>query len=103
MNNVIVSITILACMIGLLACQTENQVEFDVEAGEASKTLKVFARQAGVELLINERELDGVNTHAVSGSMEARDALQKMISGTGLIFNRDEQTNAFAVSFPRKE
>ena len=103
MNNLVSSIAILVCLLCLSACHPGNKVEFDVRAGEASKTLKVFARQAGVELLRNERELDGVKTRAVSGSMNAPDALEKMIADTGLIFNRDEETNAFAVSFPRKE
>ncbi len=103
MNNIVVSAAALICLLFMSACQNGNKVEFNVEAGEASKTLKVFARQAGVELLLSEKELDGVKTRAVSGSMNAPDALQKMIAGTGLIFNRDEETNAFAVSFPRDE
>ena len=95
--------TILVCLLFLQSCQSEKKVQFDVEAGEASETLKSFARQARVEILIDEGELEGVTTHAVDGSMDPPDALQKMISGTGLIFNRDEETNAFAVSFPRRE
>lgn len=87
----------------LVACQSEKKVEFDVEAGDASNTLKSFARQAGVEILMDEGELEGVTTHPITGTMKAPDALQKMISGTGLIFSRDEETSAFAVSFPRRE
>ena len=57
---------------------------FDVPAQAAAISIPQFARQAGLQILIDEALTRGVRTPAVSGSMEARAGLDLLLAGTGL-------------------
>lgn len=80
----------------------ESQVEFDVKAGEATETLKLFSVQSEINILFSESDLQGIQTRKVSGIMTPESALEKMLIDTGLIFNHDKESQAIAVYYPSR-
>lgn len=70
---------------------------FDVPAGAAGETLKNFAHQADREIVFAPETVGGVNTRAVKGEFEPKEALDLMLTSTGLVATQDVQTGAFAV------
>lgn len=57
---------------------------FDIPAQSASSSLPQFARQAGLQILAPAPLTQSVQTRAVSGAMEPREALEQLLAGTGL-------------------
>jgi TonB-dependent receptor len=62
----------------------EANRQFDIPAGPATTTINVFARQAGINILASEDILAGICTNMVQGSLTSAEALQRLLSGTGL-------------------
>lgn len=89
---------LLLCL-GAAMAETKS---FDIPAGPAVDSLKKFTIQSGDSdrLLYSSTMLDGISTNSVKGRFEAFEALQQMLTGTGLVAVRDAKTGAFAV---RKE
>ncbi len=81
----------------LIGCNRNDAILFDIQEGQALYTLKVFAEQANVEILMDENDIKGVNTPSISGRMSAKAALKKLLADTTLQFEQDPQTNAIAV------
>ncbi|MCH6257544.1 TonB-dependent receptor [Puniceicoccaceae bacterium K14] len=71
---------------------------FDLEAGQAAKTLKHFAKQADVAIVFDSRSAKDVRTESVAGFMTPREALSRMLVKTYLVFDQDDETGAFAVN-----
>jgi iron complex outermembrane receptor protein len=67
---------------------------FDVPAGPAEASLRLFIAQADVELLYSIDKIAGVRTNAVKGEFTARDALDRLIASTGLTVVKDERSGA---------
>lgn len=81
------------------ACEIAAQTRsFDLEAGNARSTLRDFARQANVSVVMDRRKVQGVQTNEVSGLLVPKHALARMLEGTPLVFNEDMETGAFAVT-----
>ncbi|MDA0350174.1 MAG: TonB-dependent receptor plug domain-containing protein [Verrucomicrobia bacterium] len=78
-----------------IAAQTHS---FDLEPGNASTTLREFARQAKVSVVMDRQDVQGVQTNEVSGLLLPRLALERMLEGTPLVFKEDLGTGAFAVT-----
>ena len=78
-----------------IAAQTRS---FDVEAGSARTTLREFARQARVSVVMDRQNVEGIQTNDVSGLLVPKYALERMLEGTPLVFNEDLETGAFAVT-----
>ena len=70
---------------------------FDLPADSAEKSIRRFSEQSGLEVFYPSSVTKGVRTQAVKGEMTAREALDAMVAGTGLIVVRDEKTGAFSV------
>jgi len=70
---------------------------FDLPAGVADETLKLFAAQAGCEIVFQPSAVAGVKTNAIRGEYSQQEALDRLLSGTGLIGSRDEKTGILAV------
>jgi iron complex outermembrane receptor protein len=70
---------------------------FDLPAGVADETLKLFAAQAGCEIVFQPSAVAGVKTNAIRGEYSQQEALNRLLSGTGLIGSRDEKTGILAV------
>ncbi len=76
------------------------KVAFDLPADSLEKSVKRFAVQSGLEVIIPSDELADVRTRAVNGEMTSREALDAMLAGTGVQVFEDPRTGAFAL---RKE
>lgn len=71
--------------------------KFDLPAGQAEETLRLFAQQAGGQFVFSSEKVAGVKTRSVKGQFTKQEALDRMLSGTGLKAVRDEETGAFTV------
>ncbi|MBC7369210.1 MAG: TonB-dependent receptor [Undibacterium sp.] len=71
---------------------------FDVPTGEARVTLKLFAAQAGGQVLYSPDDVSGIATHAVSGEFTPLDALTQMLAQTPLKARQDTKTKAIAIT-----
>lgn len=67
-----------------------QQVRFDIPADAAVKSLPEFARQANIQIVAPGKELKGINTARLSGTQDARAALQVLLANTGLKVVRDD-------------
>jgi hypothetical protein len=71
---------------------------FDVDAGQAVKTLKLFAKQSELGIVFDSRSVKDVRTESVVGLMIPSDALKRMLENTTLVFDQDDETGVFAVT-----
>lgn len=76
----------MLCSVPVLA----QHVNFDLPAGNAIKAIPEFARQAGVQIVAPADEIKGVTTPQVKGRLEIREALRKLLIGTGLEIASDD-------------
>lgn len=65
------------------------RVEFQIPAGHAPQTLREFYLQSRVRVLYLADTVKGAQTQAISGELEASDALARMLQGTGLSYEFD--------------
>lgn len=70
---------------------------FDLPADLLENTIKRFAAQSELEVLIPSDALAEVRTRPVRGEMTSRAALEAMLVGTGLIPLQDPKTGAFTL------
>jgi iron complex outermembrane receptor protein len=70
---------------------------FALAAGGAEATLEAFSVQADVPVVFPLREVRGVATNPVHGDFAPREALQRLVAGTGLEVKQDGETGAFVV------
>ncbi|MGH7956636.1 MAG: STN domain-containing protein, partial [Opitutaceae bacterium] len=70
---------------------------FNLPADGAERTLKLFSEQSGRALLVATKVVKGIQTNAVQGELTAREALDRMLAGTGLVPAQDEKNGAFTV------
>lgn len=82
----IAALLLITWLAGPRPAYADPAVEFHVAAGDASRTLNEFVRQAGLQLLFDYSVVRGRLTQAVEGRFEPRDALQRMLENTGLTF-----------------
>ncbi len=70
---------------------------YDLPAGEASRTLRLFAETSDRELLFAAQVVRGVTSNAVRGDYTALEAIERMLAGTTLQAVPDEVSGAIAV------
>lgn len=83
---------------GALPVAAPARRSFDVPAGVAENTLKVFSSQSGRGLIMDAEAVAGIRTHAVKGEYAPADALRRMLRGTGLTAVQDDRSGAFVVN-----
>ena len=83
------------------AATTETKRRFDLPSGDAATTLRQFAAASGRSLVFVTDKVRGETTNAVRGEFAPREALDRMLAGTGLSATRDPATGAFVVSRKR--
>lgn len=85
---------------------TDSKTRFDIPAGAASVAFKVLVEQSGTEIFFASDVVKGVQTNAVAGEFTAREAVTRMLAGTGLVaverngaivVNREKDPNAAGV------
>ena len=67
-----------------------QQRRFDLPAQPAVNAIPEFARQAGVQIVAPARSLQGIDTPAINGDMDAREAMRRLLEGTDLEIQSDD-------------
>ena len=99
----ILSIVLLtARLAGPVLAQPAEAKPFDVSAGMAEDTLKEFSRQSGMGVIAGNESVAGVRTNPVRGNFSPKEALDRMIEGTGLTEEEDTEAGAFAVRVKKR-
>lgn len=75
------AVVAMLCLPAAAQAQTRN---FNIAAQSASSGVREFARQAGIQVTLAGRDGEGRSTGAVRGSLDVREALDQLLSGTGL-------------------
>lgn len=57
---------------------------FDIPAQPAASGIREFAQQAGIEVVLTDRDGEGRTTSAVHGELGTREALDALLAGSGL-------------------
>lgn len=83
-----------------LGADTERR-SYNLPAGDAARTLTLFAEASGKQILFIVGKVRGERTNAVAGEMPPAEALARMLAGTALVAAQDPGTGGFVVS--RKE
>lgn len=98
-------LTPLAFLIGLFLsvaaiarADVSDKRFFDVPAGVAERTLKLFSTQAGRGIIMDADAVAGIRTNSVKGEYEPKDAVQRMLQGTQLTAVQDPQSGSFVVN-----
>lgn len=63
-----------------------RRLRVEIDAGTAAVTLAEFIQQTGLQVLFEADAIRGHNTRAVTGQLEAHEALRVMLEGSGLVF-----------------
>lgn len=81
----VVLLVVSRALIGEEAWAADPAASFDLPAGEFSRTVQEFMRQAGVSVWYSSPNgsVKGIVTHAVHGVLTRSEALAHMLDGTG--------------------
>jgi iron complex outermembrane recepter protein len=71
--------------------------QFNLPSDAAEKSVKRLAEQSGVDVLLSTNVARDVRTNVVKGEFTAREALERMLAGTGLVAVQDAQTGALTI------
>jgi iron complex outermembrane receptor protein len=82
------------------AAVTEKRA-FNLPGGDAAVTLRQFAAVSGKPIVYLTDRVRGARTNEVTGEYESREALDRMLEGTGLQALHDPATGALVVSRKR--
>lgn len=94
-----------ACALLMSSAALAQDRSFNIPAGDLKAALEAFAQQAGIELVYKSSDVVGRRTKGVAGSLDAREALARLLDGTSLTM-KDRQgailvsTGASAPSAP---
>lgn len=81
------SLSSMAAIAGAIVLPAVAQAQtrsFDIPAQAASSGVREFARQAGIRVIVAGRDTDGRTTKAVQGTLDTREALDRLLADTGL-------------------
>ncbi|MCG8526927.1 MAG: hypothetical protein MI748_11135 [Opitutales bacterium] len=93
----IAALSILTYGIFACWCFSDREREFSIESGDAASRLLEFAKAAGISIVFQADQLEGIRTNTISGSKTPSEALKLMLEGTPLGFDEDAETGAIAV------
>ncbi len=102
----LLTLMLILC-VGCFACPLPGaeavRRPFALAAGGAEVTLEAFSVQADAPVVFPLREVRGVATNPVHGDFAPREALQRLVAGTGLEVRRDGETGSFIVRRERPD
>lgn len=81
---------VLALGVGAAADALSQIVSFNIPPQDAATAILEFARQARLQIIAPADRLGGIRTHSVSGVMDSRLALQRLLQDTGLVIASDD-------------
>ena len=64
----------------------ENRIAFDIPSQDLNGALLAFAEAAGVQLFYDVSRVQGLRSAAVRGSLTSREALARLLAGSGIAF-----------------
>lgn len=70
---------------------------FDIPAGSAETTLKLFSQQSGQEVVFISDRTAAIHTNAVKGSYTPGEAIRLLLADTRLVAVQDERTGAWRI------
>jgi len=73
------------------------KIKFDLPADVVARSIKTFAQQSGKEILISAELGREIRTSPVKGEFTPREAVDRMLSRTGLMAKQDEKTGAMVI------
>ena len=76
---------VLLCVLTLSICSADTTRYLDIPAGKLTTALELLVRRSQVELIYSPDELEGLQTRGVRGVMSTRQALTRLLEGTGLV------------------
>lgn len=87
--------SVLACgtsivALAIAAPSFAQERVFDIPAQAAVRAIPELARQGQVQIVAPARDLGGIQTPAVKGTMDVRTALRRLIAGTPLRIDTDD-------------
>lgn len=81
----------------LAASAAESVKPFNIPAGDAETTLKLFTQQSGEQILYPPTRVTGIRTNTVRGDMTPGDALRALLRETELVAVQDRETGAYTI------
>lgn len=100
----LVTFSVVFSLPPVAAAPAENPRQtYDVPAGAAADTLKMFSEQSGRGMIVGAAAIEGVKTNAVKGRFTAQEALERMLVRTGLAARLDDASSAYAIVRADKE
>jgi hypothetical protein len=76
---------------------SEARKAYDLPADDADRALRRFSEQSGIQVIFPSETVRNVRANGVQGNLTAREALDQMFKGTGLIAVQDAKTGALTV------
>ena len=64
-------------------------MQFDIPGGDLKTALDVYAKQAGVSLIVSADAVRGARTDGIKADVSADAALSRLLSGTGFTTRKD--------------
>src|SRR5215831_9546973 len=96
---------LVACSLAVVTLAFAKNLDFHVPGGALKAALDTYVKQAGVQLVYKEDDVQGVQTKGVNGALSPEEALARLLAGTQLVAHRDAsgaiaivQTNVSATS-----
>src|SRR3954469_22259626 len=85
-------VLLLGLIVGTLnhAATADKLRAFDIPAGVAAEQLLKFSEQAGVQVLFPSDVVQGLQSKSVSGNLEPRVALDRMLAGMDVVIVADD-------------
>ena len=84
-----------------LVCAAEPAKRtFNIPADVAEKSIKQFSVQSSVDVVFGTVSATQTRTNAVTGTLAPREALERLLAGTGLVAVHDEKTGTATISRP---
>jgi hypothetical protein len=71
---------------------------FNLPADLAARSLKLFADQSGLEVVFASASTSRVKTNGVKGDLTPREAMARLLAGTGLIAEHHPRTGAITIA-----
>jgi len=85
------------CALAVSAALADSPKPIDVPAGDLATALKSLSQQINVNLVYTPEGVRGLKTAGVNGSLNAADAVRKLLEGTGLRLSTDASTGAMLI------
>ncbi|MGP7796998.1 TonB-dependent receptor [Sphingomonas sp. CLY1604] len=94
------SATAIALVTSASAAEAKTR-KFNVSAGDAARTIPVFAKQAGIQIIADGTALKARRTNTVRGDLTTDAALRRLLEGTGLAVMTEASRNGIIVVGPQ--